>query len=1430
MPFEVLEVLPDQPKTQGFDILEVLPDEASPGFEVLEVLDKGEPAKEFGLKRPAPTTLYESIAALPAGNQTPIVETSVPGIASDLASGEGPGVFETLMEPMVNFPAIHPDLLQGPMMRMLPGDTGKDIATGAGRFISKAASSMTSPGMIGLLGVGAISPPIAAAAIAAMGAHGVGPAVVDAIEASKEGDLARFTESTLDAAMAATMTSAGARGTISGLKPSPPVKEIHSILDNARANGAAETAKAFEEIAAAKKVKPVQSILLRVKDAAARDAAITARGEAVERLKEGEPPTPTEPTTPAPEDAPFNLAGETTRDGARLESEQAKATADAAEVKRIADEQQPGLIGMGGAVPSEFGGTGGSPTAMKYKLIDQERAQRGLEPLIKPQGLSDAQALQKAMAKQDMEPVYVETLIKDIRENPRVIEDWENHLLNLRKIDLRNELHRSMRDGLQAAKDGRLDDVEAITPRTQIWSDKLAEVEEASRLSGSKRGSALRSLQVMINEDFSLEQMKMTRLADRKFKQLSPEAEAAENVELARKSEALLASNKAFEARVAELEKLAANAEVQKAIDAAKASTPPVLYPKPVLEAAERIVQGWEKRGEAASVRLRAKLAQLGTTPDPTIVIDLAEIGIAKLGRGALDLAKWTETMLAEFGPKIEPFLKDGFEAAQKLLNIESEKIKGPISEQVKRKIRNVDVAEKITDAKEKIGLKIERWEGEEVAPNVNALVHALVEQDPNISRDTLVDTVHGILKDFLPEITRQEAADSISGRGKFWTPPQDAVSKTVRDLKTQIRLVEHQQDVLAGKPLPRTGYQPEPLSDAARQEQAKLNELKRKYGVIVTDPASQLASTLAARKTYYRHRISDLEQEISTRERIVKTKSPSPTDAELEALKAEHKRLKIEEEEVFGKREMTPEQRAAVALKAVERSITELERQIKTGDVGPKSRASKTPNTPELEAARSRRGALRAELDELRDLANPKKTPEQRALAALKTRLTKSNADLADRLARGDFSPKPKRPPIDVSKDPEAMRLKSEHESIKNQFLQERARDAYNQMTAGQKAWANFKEVFNLRRNFMTAFDLSAVGKQGILIGAGNPARAVRNVGGMLKALTNEKRALAIEQSILHRPNAPLYARSKLFLQSLSEARLSAQEEATMSRLASRIPGLRASNRAYVTFLNLVRADTFDAMLENLPLKERGAATQFEMEVIARGINDFTGRGYLGKTGERGGELLSTFFFAPRYVVSRFRVAAGIPLYRGTARTRLAFAKEYAKTLTGIGVLYGLAELGGATVEDDTRSSDFGKFKWGHSRLDPIGGVAQITTFVSRITTGKTKTLRTGKLAPIRGPQVPYGGQTVPGEMGRFLRTKIAPVLGDVVDVLAGENVVGEKVTVGSKLLELPVPIAYQDIYDVMLEQGIPAGTALELLNILGMSLQHFDENKRQK
>lgn len=198
----------------------------------------------------------------------------------------------------------------------------------------------------------------------------------------------------------------------------------------------------------------------------------------------------------------------------------------------------------------------------------------------------------------------------------------------------------------------------------------------------------------------------------------------------------------------------------------------------------------------------------------------------------------------------------------------------------------------------------------------------------------------------------------------------------------------------------------------------------------------------------------------------------------------------------------------------------------------------------------------------------------------------------------------------------------------------------------------------------------------------------------------------------------------------------------------------------------------------------------------------------------------------------------------RGDAKgVRSVIAKEYAKTLVGASVVLALGALAGADIEEDPRSSDFGKLKFGETRIDPWFGLQQITTLGAR--TGMTGLESMGFDTPGMKTQQDkvYSLRAKEGEKRspfqstytdvalRFAETKFTPLLGGFLHHMSNEDVVGK---VGSPLKfkdtfpfvpEIISPLSFDELVPVMEEQGIPRGTAMQILNLFGMSVQHQEQ-----
>lgn len=404
----------------------------------------------------------------------------------------------------------------------------------------------------------------------------------------------------------------------------------------------------------------------------------------------------------------------------------------------------------------------------------------------------------------------------------------------------------------------------------------------------------------------------------------------------------------------------------------------------------------------------------------------------------------------------------------------------------------------------------------------------------------------------------------------------------------------------------------------------------------------------------------------------------------------------------------------------------------------------------------------------------------------------------------------------------------RGELRQLESKFNTELQQDKAKRASIGRKAYVETGRALSSFRTLKTTADLSAVLRQGGWIAAAHPIRASKSIGPMLSAMVSEKNAHALQAQIENRPNARngSYARGKLYLAPLEGA--VGREEAYLPSWIEElpIPGVKqtiaGSQRAYVSFLNKLRADSFDDMAASLRGNGQGL-TQQQLEAIGNYINVATGRGNLGDKAAAA-EALASVFFSPRLVTSRFQLLAGQPFYHAKGARGL-IAQEYARSLMGIGTMIGLGVLAGATVTGDPRSSDFGKMVFGDTRVDPLMGLSQNTVLMARLSTGQKKAL-SGALQDLRNPR--YGGPTIPDVLANFLRSKLAPVPGVAVNIAAGKNIVGEPTTPTTVARDLLVPLSFSDIAEVMRAHDVPEATILSLLSILGMGVQHYEKPAR--
>jgi hypothetical protein len=413
--------------------------------------------------------------------------------------------------------------------------------------------------------------------------------------------------------------------------------------------------------------------------------------------------------------------------------------------------------------------------------------------------------------------------------------------------------------------------------------------------------------------------------------------------------------------------------------------------------------------------------------------------------------------------------------------------------------------------------------------------------------------------------------------------------------------------------------------------------------------------------------------------------------------------------------------------------------------------------------------------------------------------------------------------------------------------------------------AW---QEAANLPRTLMASMDMSAPLRQGL--GLIHKKAFWTALPEMVRAFGSEDAYNQIQKGITDDPifqktvnaegriNQSFAEKAGLQLTSLKN--MSSREESIMSSLAEKVPGVRPSNRAYTVFLNKLRADTFKQMVGDFGAYS-GMDAKNNLSVarsVAEFVNTASGRGSLGAA-EPAAKVLSSVLFSPRLLASRLQMMAkggGAVFSPEVYMTKSpSIRREYLKSLAAIAATTGtftqLMRLGsGATVEPDIASSDFGKIKFGDTRIDPYGGFQQPIVLMQRMLPtldlseyglgqigGQMKSTTTEKEYGLGDSG--FGRSTRDEVLLRFIRSKTNPIINFGWGLMHGsKELSGKPMQLGYNEDKNPVqnvfensvaqrflPMLSQDIYDLIRDdQTSPQAKMLAgFLASVGMGSQTY-------
>lgn len=372
--------------------------------------------------------------------------------------------------------------------------------------------------------------------------------------------------------------------------------------------------------------------------------------------------------------------------------------------------------------------------------------------------------------------------------------------------------------------------------------------------------------------------------------------------------------------------------------------------------------------------------------------------------------------------------------------------------------------------------------------------------------------------------------------------------------------------------------------------------------------------------------------------------------------------------------------------------------------------------------------------------------------------------------------------------------------------------------------------QLANAPRSIMASFDVSAPFRQGAFLLpkqiATHPIRTFKTFVEMFKSLGSEKAFNELQQSIVERPNYELMKEGNLALTSVDNV-LSMREERFMSNWAEKIPGVRASSRAYTGFLNKLRADVFDDLVKNARnLGINPAKDPKFLSDMAKFVNAGSGRGGLGPF-ERAANSLNTVFFSPRLMASRLKMLN--PYMYVNPQTSPIVRKEALKSLFAfsgtVATILSLAKLSGVNVGTDPRSSDFLKMRVGNTRIDIGAGFQQYLRMGGQLMSGKYVSSTTGKVLTLGEGYKPLTKYDI---LLRQFEAKEAPLFSFATDLLKGQTFDGKPIDLKSEIAQRFIPIVIQDIYDIAKED--PSLLPLSVLALFGVGVQTYGGNSGSK
>lgn len=354
-----------------------------------------------------------------------------------------------------------------------------------------------------------------------------------------------------------------------------------------------------------------------------------------------------------------------------------------------------------------------------------------------------------------------------------------------------------------------------------------------------------------------------------------------------------------------------------------------------------------------------------------------------------------------------------------------------------------------------------------------------------------------------------------------------------------------------------------------------------------------------------------------------------------------------------------------------------------------------------------------------------------------------------------------------------------------------------------------------------------------------------------MFKFFADKEHYQAGMQAISDGPNYLLKREAGLF--TAKPGSLMNSEEEFLNSYAGDIPVVRnvvgASQRGYVGFLNKLRDDTSETMLNRAKdlgvkvsttdysvntedmktinrlktfAKNNGISTSVgdsdfidlarkndlaiahetptkETKAIMRFVNVFSGRGELPFGLDKITNELNTVLWSPRMIASRIQMFTNPKIYMDLPKGMRMEGLKSALAVASLGTVIDTAlAYSGAKISYNILSADYGKSRFGTKLVDPWGGFQQYVVSFARFLAGKTDSKTPTSRLKILGNFAASKESPAASLAHTLLTSKFT---GKSFDSTAGNMTTqyGEKTSIQSQVGKQFVPIFIQDMNDLV-------------------------------